>query len=62
MFAPVPPLATGNMPATSAVAKSTALVVDPEPTNKLAVSVSDASASVIPAHVKSPLAAMAVAN
>ena len=32
----VPPLAIGRIPATSAVAKSTAVVVDPVPTNWLA--------------------------
>ena len=39
-----------------------ALVVLPEPTNRLDVRVSDTSASVIPAQVKLPDAAMALAN
>ncbi len=37
----VPPLATGNMPATSAVARSTAFVVEPEPMKMEDVSVSE---------------------
>ncbi len=41
----VPPLATGNMPATSAVARSTAFVVEPEPMKILDVRVSDTSES-----------------
>ncbi len=51
-----------RLPATSVVARSMAVVVLPDPTNKLAVRVSDTSASVIPAQVRLPLAAMALAN
>ena len=42
----VPPFATVRVPATSAVAKSTASVVEPEPLNIDAVSVSETIASV----------------
>ncbi len=45
---PVPPLAAPNIPATSAVAKSTASVVVPEPLKILAVRVSDTCESVRP--------------
>ncbi len=51
-----------RLPAISAVARSIALVVLPEPMKILAVSVSETSASVMLAHVKFPLAAMALAN
>ena len=57
-----------SWPATSAVAKSTALVVLPEPTRLVAlvelvtVILSGMSASVKDAQVKFPLAAMVVAN
>jgi hypothetical protein len=50
---PVPPFAIERIPATSAVARSIALVVEPEPTKFDAVNVSETKASVsaVPFHV-----------
>ena len=48
VVAPVPPLLTARVPATSAVAKSTAFVVEPDPMNIDDVSVSDIWESVRP--------------